>query len=88
MFSTVKQVSDSPQVSKSSPKPPLAILNAYRSGAWKKVGGIPLIARSLYHLKEVGIKEVVLLLSMDKLPTGLKKWQGNLKLQQRIFTWL
>lgn len=82
MFSTVKQVSDSPQVSKSSPEPPVAILNACRSGAWEKVGGIPLIARALYHLKELEIKEVVLLLSMDSLPTELEKWQGNLKLQQ------
>jgi phosphatidylglycerophosphate synthase len=82
MFSTVKQVSDSPQVSNSSPEPPVAILNACRSGAWEKVGGIPLIARTLYHLKEFETKEVVLLLSMDSLPTELEKWQGNFKLQQ------
>ena len=59
-----------------------AILNACRSGAWEKVGGIPLIVRSLYHIKKIGIKKVAMLLTSQELSLKLKKWQGDLQLQQ------
>jgi phosphatidylglycerophosphate synthase len=58
-----------------------AILNACRSGAWENVGGIPLIARYLYHLKKIGIKKVAMLLTNQELFSKLKKGQGDLQLQ-------
>jgi len=59
---------------------PLAILNAYHPGAWEKVGGISLTARTLFHLNQFGIRKVVLLLRKEDVPTDLKKWHGSLDL--------
>jgi 1L-myo-inositol 1-phosphate cytidylyltransferase / CDP-L-myo-inositol myo-inositolphosphotransferase len=60
---------------------PLGILNACRSGAWKRVGGIPLIARSLFHLNALGLKELVLLWDSDHPPQDLEKWQGTIRIE-------
>ena len=59
----------------------LAVLNADDSGAWERVGGIPLVARSLFHLKKLGIKKVILLLRTDHLPEDLRRWQAGLELR-------
>ena len=85
MFPKAKQTSHSFQVHKSI-RQPLAILNACHPGAWEKVGGIPLTARTLFHLKELEIKKVVVLLSMDRTPLGLQKWHPNLELHQMTAT--
>ncbi|MBW2305636.1 MAG: CDP-alcohol phosphatidyltransferase family protein [Deltaproteobacteria bacterium] len=81
MLSESIQVSHPPEATQNTP-PSLAILNACHPGAWEKVGGITLTARTLFHLKEAGIKKVVLLLSTDSIPIELTKWQGTLELQQ------
>jgi phosphatidylglycerophosphate synthase len=59
---------------------PLAVLNACHPGAWEKVGGISLTARTLFHLKQFGVRKVALLLKTEDVPTDLKKWRGNLNL--------
>jgi phosphatidylglycerophosphate synthase len=64
--------------------PPLAVLNACHPGAWERVGGIALTARTLFHLNQFGIKKVVLLLRTQNVPIDLKKWQGSLELQHVV----
>jgi phosphatidylglycerophosphate synthase len=59
---------------------PLAVLDACHPGAWEKVGGISLTARTLFHLNQFGIKKVVLLLKREDVPIDLKKRHGNLDL--------
>jgi len=61
--------------------PTLGILNACSPGAWKRVGGIPLIARSLFHLNALGLKRLVLLWDSDHPPQGLEKWQGAIRVE-------
>jgi 1L-myo-inositol 1-phosphate cytidylyltransferase / CDP-L-myo-inositol myo-inositolphosphotransferase len=61
---------------------PLAILNACPPGAWEKVGGIPLVARTLFHLNRSGVKKALLLIKTEKAPADLKRWQGNVRLEQ------
>jgi len=61
-------------------KPRLAVVNACHPGAWQRVGGIPLVARALFHLKCFGIKRVVLLLKTETTPADLTAWQKNLQL--------
>jgi phosphatidylglycerophosphate synthase len=60
---------------------PLGILNACSSGAWKKVGGIPVIARTLFHLDALGLKKVVLLWEFGHPPQNLNKWQGSIQVE-------
>lgn len=62
-------------------KPGQAILNACSPGAWKRVGGIPLAARSLFHLNALGIKRLVLLWDLDYPPQSLEKWRGDLRIE-------
>jgi phosphatidylglycerophosphate synthase len=61
----------------------LAVLNTCHPGAWERVGGIPLTARTLLHLKGFGIKKVILLLGTERIPVDLNKWQGSLLVQPR-----
>jgi 1L-myo-inositol 1-phosphate cytidylyltransferase / CDP-L-myo-inositol myo-inositolphosphotransferase len=63
--------------------PPLGILNGCSAGAWKKVGGIPLLARSLFHLNALGLKRVVLLWDPGHPPQSLEKWQGGIQIELR-----
>lgn len=60
-------------------KPPLAVINACHPGAWERVGGIPLVARSLFHLHDFGTRRVILLLGTDQIPADLKEWQRDLQ---------
>ena len=57
---------------------PTVMIDATLSGAWERVGGIPLIARSLFHLGELQMERVFLLLREDRNPTVLKPWLGSL----------
>jgi hypothetical protein len=59
----------------------LCVLNARIPGAWKKVGGIPLIARTLFHLNQLGLKIVVPLWDADHPPQNLKIWQGEVHVE-------
>ena len=61
---------------------PLAILNACHPGAWERVGGIPLIARTVFHLNSFGIKRAILLVRTERVSEDLKKWRGNVKIEQ------
>jgi phosphatidylglycerophosphate synthase len=62
-------------------EPPLAVVNACHPGAWERVGGVPLVARTLFHLNEFGIRRVALLLARNKILADLKKWQRNLQVE-------
>jgi phosphatidylglycerophosphate synthase len=62
-------------------EPPLVVLNACHPGAWQRVGGVPLVARTLFHLDQFGIKRAVLLLKTERIPEGLKAWQKNLRIE-------
>jgi hypothetical protein len=42
-----------------------AVLNACQVGAWEIAGGLPLVARSLYWMRKLGIEDVVIL-SIEK----------------------
>lgn len=59
----------------------LGVLNACTPGARKRVGGIPLIARTLFHLNKLGLKRVVLLWDADHPPQDLKRWQGEVQVE-------
>ena len=56
------------------------ILDASHKGAWEIVGGIPLVARNIYHLIELNIKEIILLVSKDVKIYDLTKWKGDSKI--------
>ncbi len=60
----------------------LAIINAANSIVWQHVGGIPLVARSVYHFNAIGVKKLIVLISDDQSPKALDKWQGALQLHQ------
>ncbi len=62
-------------------EPPLVVLNACHAGAWQKVGGVPLVARALFHLRQLGMDRVVLLLQVEGTTEDLKAWQGNLRIE-------
>ncbi len=55
-----------------------AVLNACSSGAWERVGGIPLVARSLYWVRKQGIEDVVILSSEGGVAERLGKWRGDI----------
>ncbi len=59
----------------------LAILNACHPAAWEQVGGVPLSGRALFHLGGLHIRKVVVLLSVEKFPVELKRWNRNLEVQ-------
>jgi phosphatidylglycerophosphate synthase len=59
---------------------PAAVLDASRPGAWKKVGGIPLAARSLFHLGKLGTGKALLLLGERTQDVDLRPWQTGLEL--------
>jgi phosphatidylglycerophosphate synthase len=61
-----------------------AVLNACSDGAWERVGGMPLVARSLYWLRKLGIEEVTILSSISGVAERLTKWQGNIRLREAI----
>lgn len=61
--------------------PRQAVVDALRPGAWGLVGGIPLAARTLYHLSKIGMEEVVLLVSADRIVPKLKRWLGRMKVR-------
>lgn len=63
--------------------PPVGILNACNPGAWKTVGGIPLIARSLFNLDALGVKRAVLLWDAGHSPQRLEKWRGGIQMELR-----
>jgi 1L-myo-inositol 1-phosphate cytidylyltransferase / CDP-L-myo-inositol myo-inositolphosphotransferase len=63
------------------PSPTLGILNACSPGAWKRVGGIPLVARSLFHLDALGLERLVLLWNSNCPPQSLEKWQGDIQIE-------
>lgn len=75
-----EQVSHSSEMDKRI-EPPLVVLNACHPGAWQRVGGVPLVARTLFHLNQFGIKRVALLLKTDRIPEDLRAWQKNLRLE-------
>lgn len=77
MSSVAKERSGDPNPSRKT-SPPLGILNGCSPGAWKRVGGIPLIARSLFHLKALGLKRLVLLWDVSHPPQDLEPWQGSI----------
>lgn len=58
---------------------PMAFIEACHPGAWEKVGGIPLITRTLFHLGQLGIKRAVVLLGEPKAPVSLERWKGALE---------
>lgn len=82
MSSVAKKRSGDPNPSLKT-SPPLGILNACSPGAWKRVGGIPLIARSLFHLKALGLKRFVLLWDVGHPPQALEPWQGGIQVELR-----
>ncbi len=59
---------------------PLMFINAGRPGAWESVGGIPLVIRTLYHLRALGLKEGYLLVDGEKDLGGFERWVGGLRL--------
>ena len=69
-----------------APFPPLAILNTCTPGAWKEVGGIPLVARSLFHLRALGVTRVILLWDAGHPVASLDKWRGGIQLEAREVT--
>jgi len=82
MCSRAKEMSHFQEIKNSSR--PLAVLNACHPGAWERVGGIPLVARTLFHLKEHGIKKVFLLLRADENTVALERWKGSVELHGLI----
>lgn len=62
-------------------EPPLVVLNACHTGAWRRVGGMSLVARTLFHLRQFGINRVSLLLKTEESPEELKPWQEKLRIE-------
>ncbi len=60
--------------------PTKGVLDASHKGAWEQVGGIPLVARNLYHLIELNIKNIIILMPKGKrIDHNLDKWRGDAK---------
>ncbi len=71
-----------------SPKPPpnnesrpLAVINATHSMTWRSVGGIPLIARWVYHLNAVGAYQAYIFTRNESPVISLDRWRGSLQLE-------
>ncbi len=62
-------------------EPPLVVLNACHACAWQRVGGVPLVARTLFHLQQLGMHRVALLLKAEGALGNLKEWQKNLQIE-------
>jgi phosphatidylglycerophosphate synthase len=60
---------------------PMAFLDASQPGACRQVGGIPLVARTLFYLGRLGIKRSIVLLSAPEAPVSLERWTGDLELE-------
>jgi phosphatidylglycerophosphate synthase len=56
-------------------------LDACHPGAWKKVGGIPLVARFLFHLNTMGLKRLLLLWDSEHPPENLERWRGAIHVE-------
>ncbi len=65
-----------------APAPRQCVLNVAKSGAWETVGGIPLVARMLYHLDKIGIREVFAVSDTNGIPVDLEKWLGGIRLRE------
>jgi phosphatidylglycerophosphate synthase len=63
-------------------EPPLVVLNACHPGAWQRVGGVPLVARTLFHLHQFGMDRVTLLLQTEGTLEDLRAWQKNLRIER------
>lgn len=63
-------------------RPSQAVLEALHPGAWQTVGGIPLIARTIYHLQKAGLKEIALLLPSDAEHADLKPWLDGIRVHR------
>ncbi len=63
--------------------PRQAVLNACRSGAWEKVGGITPVARFLYYLENMGMEEVILLVPHSRRgDPAIKMRRGPMRLTE------
>jgi phosphatidylglycerophosphate synthase len=60
---------------------PLVVLNACHPGAWLRVGGVPLVARTLFHLNQLGMERVVLLFTTERIPEDFKAWRKNFRIE-------
>lgn len=60
--------------------PVKGILDASCRGAWELVGGVPLVARNLYHLVELNVKDITILISKEIKIYDLSKWKGDTRL--------
>lgn len=61
------------------PSPKLAaVIDATDPGAWMSVGGIPLVARTLFHMQALVLKKVLVLLDREKPCSDLTQWQKDL----------
>ena len=60
---------------------PPAVLDGVETGAWEKVGGIPLIVRTLYHLNEALVPRVVILCRNGNIPMDLRRWGRDVALE-------
>lgn len=58
-----------------------AVLDASEEGAWENVGGLPLIARSLYWMRKLGVEECVVVSSENGAVERLNKWRGSVALR-------
>jgi phosphatidylglycerophosphate synthase len=58
-----------------------AVLDASQDGAWENVGGLPLIARSLYWMRKLGVEECVVVSSENGAVEKLDKWRGSVALR-------
>ncbi len=62
----------------SNESPPLAVINATHSMAWQTVGGIPLIARWVYHLNALGASQAYIITRNESPAIALDRWRGAL----------
>jgi len=55
-----------------------AVIDATDPGAWMSVGGVPLVARTLFHVQALALKRVRILMDRENPCLDLSKWQRNL----------
>jgi phosphatidylglycerophosphate synthase len=58
-----------------------AVVDARRPGAWERVGGIPLVARGFFHLREMGVENFRLLIPSGRDPHILASWASGAEVQ-------
>lgn len=61
--------------------PRRAVLDARRAGAWERVGGVPLVGRALFHLREMGLENILLLFPPGRDPKTLAHWVAGLEVE-------